>query len=129
VVARILAALLLAASLSACAVDSVPAQFRGVWSANPTDCTAADKEKVILSAKELIFYYSGGPVEAVLVHDDHDISLVASLSTIMHIDIDIANDEEKFEIVLSKTGDELTFHVARGGDVFRRQRCRSPQIS
>jgi hypothetical protein len=61
--------------------SSVPETFRGEWNADPADCSSHLSESQLeISATEIAFYESGGPLIAIVTRADNEIALIAEMS-------------------------------------------------
>ena len=66
--------------LSATAVDSVPAQFIGIWSPDLRDCTSGDNDGIVRIRPDYISHWeSEGPIRAVVVRGRHELALISEL--------------------------------------------------
>ena len=69
------------AKTAAQAPVSVPATFQGEWNMNIAHCgTGVNDSRLVIEEDRIIFYETGGPIRAVVVHAPNDISLTAEIT-------------------------------------------------
>jgi hypothetical protein len=61
-------------------LNTIPANFQGVWAATEADCTAPAETRLVIAANELTFYESSGPVASVTAENPTEIHLVVALT-------------------------------------------------
>ncbi len=97
---------------------SIPIEFRGVWSSSTDHCGEQDDlYRLVVSAGELTYYYSAGPVKSVARRGARRNSVTATLSTIVHIDIDVTRTET-VDLELSEPGSQLTVINGRRHELY-----------
>ena len=99
------------------ASKTIPSAFQGLWMPTAADCAAGIADtRVTISADQLLFFESSGPVTSVDVASDNDITVHAVISG----EGEGPNDHA-FHFVLSDDGETLT----DVGSNFARKKCPS----
>lgn len=120
---KILSALIPIIALSSCVATqpsddrTVPTRFHGEWNSDLADCgTGANDSKLMISADELSFYESSGPVRGAFLDSPNEILIVATTTG------EGETSTNAYRFSLSADGRTLAY-LSETDEPFVRHRC------